>query len=363
MECHAAGIVSTPSLINPGWRRKVFSVAGRDYLWLDVFLAGMLRGDWRRFEVRLLEHRACLAEARSRQAWPDASLIDEAATAFRHDRNLLTTDETLAWMEHAGLTLDDWTEFLVARLLRSQWNDRLGDLLHRHGEALTITDGAFSAEGICSGFFDDQARTLAGRAAVSATCVDMTCEPTDLAHIQRTRRDHAAWLASLGPGDIARLAHLARLEATFAAQAQAAISPTALAEQVARHRLEWMRVDLERLVFADTDAAREAAWCVREDGATLNDVAIESRLQVHDSRELLERLDPALRDVILAAGVGQLIGPVQVGSRHEVAWVVGKTTPDLNDPLVYARAAEAVVERLVTKAVLSHVHWAVRKLL
>jgi hypothetical protein len=335
----------------------VFSVAGRDYLWLDVFLAGMLRGDWRRFEVRLLEHRACLAEARSRQVWPDASLIDEAAMAFRHDRDLLTTDETLAWMEHAGLTLDDWSDFLAARLLWTQWNERLGDLLQRHGEAPTITDGAFLAEGICSRFFDDQARTLAGRAAVSATRVDMTCEPGDRAHIQQTRGDHAAWLASLGPGDLARFAHLARLEAVFAARTRAAISPEALAEQVARHRLEWMRVDLERLVFADADAAREAAWCVREDGATLNDVAIESRLQVHDSRELLERLDPALRDAILGAGVDQLIGPVKIGSRHELAWVVGKRVADLGDPLVHSRAAEAVVERLVSQAVLSHVHW------
>ena len=256
MECHVAGIASTPSLINPRWRRTVFSVAGRDYLWLDVFLAGMLRGDWRRFEARLLEHRACLAEARSRQAWPDRSRIEEAATTFRHDRDLLTTDDTLAWMEHAGLTLGDWTDFLVAHLLRSQWNDRLGDFLHRHGGARTITDGAFSAEGICSGFFDDQARTLAGRAAVSATCVDMTSEPIDLAHIQRTRGDHAAWLASLGPGDIARLAHLARLESTFAAQTQAAVTPDALAEQVARHRFEWMRVDLERLVVRRTPMRR-----------------------------------------------------------------------------------------------------------
>ena len=335
----------------------MFSVAGRDYLWLDVFLGAMLRGEWQPFEAQLRESLACLADARSRRQLPHASRVEEAATAFRYDRDLLTTDETLAWIERAGLTIDEWTDFLVGRLLRHQWNGRLGDLLRCHGGSLTITDSAFSAEGICSGWFDHQAMTLAARAAVCATFVDMTCEPVDLAPIQRTRRDHAAWLAALDPGDLARLAHLARLESTFEAQKRAIVTPEALAALVARHRLDWMRVDLERLVFDSADAAREAAWCVREDGVTLSDVAIESRLQLHDSRELLERLEPELRDVVLGAGSDRLIGPVQVGSRYEVGWVVAKTPPDLADPLVYARAAEAVVEHMVGNAVRSHVHW------
>lgn len=116
-----------------------------------------------------------------------------------------------------------------------------------------------------------------------------------------------------------------------------------------------MRVDLERLSFPGIVAAREAAWCVREDGLTLSEVAIESRMSVRDTRELLERLEPELRDAVLSANVDQLIGPLSVGSRYEVAWVVGKAPPDLADPLVRAPAEEAVVEQLVSKAILSHV--------
>ena len=50
------------------------------------------------------------------------------------------------------------------------------------------------------------------------------------------------------------------------------------------------RVDLERVSFNTADAAREAICCVRDDGLTLTDVAIESRRAVRDTRDLLERI-------------------------------------------------------------------------
>ena len=354
-------VVSTPCLGNARWKHRVFAVAGRDYLWIDVFLAAMLRGAWQPFETQLSERLACLAEATCRRELPDVARIEQAATAFRYDRNLLTTDETVAWITRAGLTVDEWTDFLVGRLLRGQWQDQLRDLLRRHGEALAISDSAFAAEGVCSGWFDQQALTLAGRAAVSAMCGHSPPDVTDLAHIQRTRHDHVAWLGGLEPAGLGRLAHLARLESTFEARTRASTtSSEAIAEQVARHRIDWTRVDLERLVFDSDDAAREAACCVREDAGTLSDIAIESRLPVHDSRALLDRLEPELRDSVLSAARGELVGPVRVGSRYELVAVVGKTAPDPADPLVRARAEEAIVEQLVGKAVRSHVRWVER---
>ena len=155
------------------------------------------------------------------------------------------------------------------------------------------------------------------------------------------------------------LLHLAQLESTFETQARAKSTPGALAG-TSRATVSNGRVDLERLAFDNADAAREAACCVREDGMTLSEVAIESRLSVRDTRELLERLEPELREAVLGASVDQLIGPLSVGSRCEVAWVVGKAAADLSDPLVRARAEEAVVEQMVSQAVLSHVRWVER---
>jgi hypothetical protein len=173
------------------------------------------------------------------------------------------------------------------------------------------------------------------------------------------QREHAAWLGALDPGDVReRAMHLARLESAFHAQARAATTADALASQLARHRHEWTRVDLERLSFETADAAREAACCVRDDGLTLSEVAIEARQPIRDTRDLLERLDPPLRDVVLGAGSDELVGPVAVGSRHEVAWVAGKRLADLADPIVRARAETAVVDQMVARAILAHVRWA-----
>jgi hypothetical protein len=337
----------------------VFSVGGRDYEWLDIFLAAMLRGEWRAFETRLVEALACLAEASEEQDWPDADRIDAAASAFRYDRDLLTSDATIAWIEREGLTLDDWTNFLVGRLLVEEWSDRLA-LVDRHPPSPTVTDSAFAAWGICSGAFDAWAITLAGRAAVAATAANVELEHATIgdARLERARRDHAAWLEPIEPAILAdRLMFLDRLHSTFDAQARARTTPEALAAQLTRNRLEWMRVDLERLSFATADAAREAAWCVLEDGLTLDDIAVDLGLAVHDSCELIERLDPEVREAVLGANVDQLIGPVKVGDRHEVIWVVGKAVPDLADPLVSARAATAAIEQLVAMATRSHVRW------
>jgi hypothetical protein len=229
----------------------VFSVGGRDYEWLDIFLAAMLRGEWRAFERRLVEALACLAEASEEQYWPDADRIDAAASAFRYDRDLLTSDATMAWIEQEGLTpttgTTSWWDASSSR-----WSDQLARV-DRHAPSPTVTDGAFAAEGICSRAFDAWASTLAGRAAVAATASNVELEhaPIDDARLERARRDHSAWLEPIEPAILAdRLMFLDRLHSTFDAQARARTTPEALTGQLTRNRLEGMRVDLERLSFA-----------------------------------------------------------------------------------------------------------------
>ena len=41
------------------WNRCAFTVADREYLWQDVVLAALWRGDWPAFERRLREGLAC----------------------------------------------------------------------------------------------------------------------------------------------------------------------------------------------------------------------------------------------------------------------------------------------------------------
>ncbi len=355
----------TSCLLNSRWRQNVFFVGRREYVWLDVFLAAMLRGEWHHFEQQLAGGLACLAAcADDRAEWPDDRQIEAAANTFRYERDLITSDETISWLDRAGLTMDAWTDYLVRRLLRDRLPDRCDGLQLRHPPPVTVDDVDFAAEGFCSGTFDRFARVLAGRAAASMTHEDVLTEGTrgvEQLTADRVRAEQAVWLDALPPGDVGdRLIHLAGLESAFCARARAAATGHAIASQLARHRFEWTRVDLERVSFATADAAREAVCCVRDDGLTLTDVAIESRCAVRDTRDLAEGIDPELRDAVLCAGVDELVGPIAVGSHHEVVCVVDRRPADLADPLVRARAEAAVVDQMIARAILAHVRWAER---
>lgn len=353
----------------------------REYLWLDVVLAAMLRGEWRPFERQLAEGLACVAAAGAgvgddpRVTWPDDLAIEEAANAFRYERDLVASDDTIAWLDRAGVPFDAWTHYLVRRLLHARHRDHLDDILPRRVALTSVADEDVAAEGLCSGIFDRFLRTLAGRAAIAAGRDHVDHAAVDIAFTQPStqstrstqstqsidglRTEHTAWLDALDPGDLTeRATHLAHLESAFHAQVEAATTADTLAVQLDRHRFEWMRVDLERIGFESADAAREAACCVREDGLTLSEVAIASRQPVRDTRDVLEHLDPALRHAVLAGDIDTLAGPIAVGSRHEVVWVVGKRPADLADPIVRARAERAIVDHMIARAILTHVRWA-----
>lgn len=325
---------------------------------LDVLLGAMVRGDWQRFEAHVTAGAAYAAEAERTGGWPDAHEIEEAATGFRYARDLLTTEETEAWLAHAGLNLETWLEVLARNLLRARRGVRVAASEDTAPAALAIDEALLAAEGVCSGMFADFARTLAERMAV-AEQADGVLDADDItAEVARVRHAHAAWLAGCDPVELeGPLTHLVSVEAVYAAVVAAAVTDTLLSLHLDRHRLEWLRVDLERLTFATAEAAREAAWCVREDGLTLSDVAVESRQPVHDVRALLDSLDEPLRDAVLSAQLDEVVGPVEINGRFAVALVVGKTPPTLADPLVRARAERSIVEALTAKAVLSHVAW------
>jgi hypothetical protein len=316
-------------LLSDRWQQRVFAVGPREYVWHDVFVAAMQRGEWRDFEEAFVE-----GLLRARASWPDDREIEAAADAFRYEHDLIASDETIAWLDRVGVTFDAWTHYLVRRLLLARPRGP-----HACIAETSIADADFAAEGMCSGTFDQFLRTLAGRAAIAALDLDadVDADPRDITD---------------------RATHLAQIESTFQARIGAASTASALASQLARHRFEWTRVDLERMSFESADAAREAACCVREDGLTLSEVAIESRQPVRDTRDLLERLEPELRHAVLGADVDELVGSLEVGSRHEVAWVVGKRPGDLADPIVRARAEEAVVDQMVARAIRTHVRWA-----
>jgi hypothetical protein len=227
--------VQTSCLAHPRWRAPAFTVHAREYDWLDVFLGAMVRGDWEGFARRLVGGFACAAEAWETGAWPSAAAIDDAATAFRYDHDLLTVEETTAWLEQAGLDLEEWTEHLARQILFDTWTGRLDEVLARHRPDVEVSVEALAAEGLGTRSFSRFASTLAGRAAVGSATAHQAegAESVPAGDIDAVSDAHQEWLAALDPADVrTRLGHLARVETGFADAIQAATTSHALRLQV-----------------------------------------------------------------------------------------------------------------------------------
>ena len=345
-------------LTDTRWDAPVLRVGERTYTWLDVLLSAMARGEWAAFEQHLRIGAACAAAADRSEAWPDREQVEAAANAFRYARNLLSSEETEAWLTERGLDLDLWSEVLLRDVLRAQWAGRPADRAGTDLAPAAFDASLVAAEGICSGTFDIFATRLAERASV-AEALGATAPALDLdATAQQVLEAHRGWLSGRDRGDlIVRLAHVARLERLEALDAEATTTPDTLAVHLDRYRLDWIRVDLERLTFPTEQAAREAAWCVREDGLTLGDVAVASRRPIGDERVLLDQLPQPMRDAVLSASPGDTVGPLTVDAAWLVAHVVAKVPATLDDALVRTRAAQSVGEARRAKAVLSHAVW------
>lgn len=335
------------------WLAPLFKTSAHTYTWLDMALAAMIRGDWSRFNYRLTRGAALVARAERLNAWPTSADIDAAATAFRYERELLTIDETEEWLARSGLTMELWTDILIRDLLRAGDVEVAIDTV-----AVASEEALVRAEGICSGLFLRFTEQLAARAAL-ADALDEPVEPDAVqAIVDSVHQAWPAWLDGIAAERLeARLRRLAAVDAGFQAVAARMADDEAMAARVDRSRLEWMRIDLERLSFATADAAAEAALCVREDGMTLSDVAMEAGQPIEDVRAVLEDLEEPLRDVVLSGGVDTLVGPVDLGGRLTVAMVLCKIPPSLDDPLIRSRAERAIVESLGQKAIFSHVTW------
>ena len=347
------------------WNRHAFSVRDVDFLWLDVALAAMARGEWPAFERRLAEGLACSARADREGCSPTQDALDSAATAFRYDRDLISVADMNLWLERTGLAADDWIRYLNRDLLREQWSDGLDDILDRFAPSARELAAASVAEGICSGIFDRWERTFAGRAAFvlekDAARFQDACRPGEVppsvdVSVARVAQTHAHWLSMRSSADTAwRLSTVLQLEAAFNALVDRITSNGRLSQAVDANRLEWMRLELETVSFRSETAAREAILCIREDGLSLYDVAALSHRRVDRTTISLEEVDAPHRDQLLAAEPGRVLGPLAVDGRFDVTTLVRRTSPALTDPAVAARARQAVIDLALQHAARDHV--------
>lgn len=316
----------------------VFSVAAATYRLSEIVGAARAWGDLTALEATVRHGIACVKRAAEAKTLPTDAEIEDAASEFRYDRDLITADEMQAWLDRWGLTVESWTAYLQRLLLGQRWADELPDLVSQHAVSQGEIAEVVHVEGICSGQYGRAAHKLAA----------------GLAAYERARDE--GWLAeSDTAGD--EPAVQARLDAAVEQLRANAVTPAAVRAEVAAHHLDWVRVDCELVSFADLPLAREATLCVREDGRELSQVAADARSVLHRENLYLEEVEPAWRDHLLAARAGDILGPLSRDGSFVLLRVREKALPAPEDPDVRRRAEASLLDRVLEQEISHRVKW------
>jgi hypothetical protein len=348
----------------------VLTVGERSYTWEDVVLAGHLWGEWEALERRVRVGLACLARLDDLDEDDDNALdehdVETTAAEFRYARGLESAEQMEAWLGERDVTVEAWLDGIRRSLLLRQWESDLDGIEEEYELDPDEVAEAIRSETICTGHAAGLASRLATRAAVYARVVGERGDDGDgvmdeelraaLAPVPRAIVDEG--LPGLSPEQCReRLEALARLEVVWQRFAAAEASDAAVQDLVASRWLDWIRLHAVTVSGEDRDTISEVALCVREDRRNLADVGAEAGVAVDEIDWYVGEIDGSLRDLLIGAKAGDLLGPLPLGEGFLLVSVVSKHPPSATDPGVRARAEQALLARTVDREVQTRVTW------
>jgi hypothetical protein len=373
--------------------QQVFEVGDQTYRWEDVVAFGILTGRLQAIEYRTRQGLACAAFAETQEE--DAEIeaeVDEAAAEFRYARDLVTAEEAEDWLAARGLEPDEWLGVIRRDVLRQAYTTRLDQLLRDYPPSSPDVLDAIRVEWLCADSGFSLARGLAEWAAAAAAEEEMhpagAGEPggdeeidlddldfgdrDDRAKDPRTEtatgsigdapavdlRPYRARLAGLGDEAAAAcVERLLRMREGHARYCVSATSAQAIRKEFDLHRLDWVRMDARALFFDSEAAAREGAFCIREDGMSFDQLAADASTPVFDVRFLLTEVTEEVRPVLLGARARDVVGPLWFDERWALLLVLDKILPNDTDEQLRGMSVESAVERAVATQVSLRVRW------
>ncbi len=354
------------------WGQDVFSVEGTTFRWEDVVLFAALRGDWADVVRRANDGLCLLAAAGGAEepAYSDEEL-EAAANEFRYDRDLVTADETEAWLGQWGLDVDEWYSWVTIDLLRKRRDSEpvRVELTEANASPEEIATG-IHAEAVCSRALTRLSYELAARAAIESR-LEQERQNASAAASEEARPESetepgaAGAAADLGgvvlplSQDEARqrIETLVRLDRSYRRFAAGVVTPEGVEARVRAHQADWMRVRTQMLQLPNEDVAREALLSVREEGCSLEEVAADAGAEPCEAVSYLEELEPRIKDHLLAAHKGELLGPLNLGDGVVLILVLDKILPSSDDPVIAERARASLLKGAVSREVDNRVRW------
>ena len=328
----------------------VCACGDQEYTARDAIEAAIFRGEldekWNKFLDRVEAER----RADELDLDLDEAAISAAAEAFRYQHDLITAEETEAWLANRGLTFDDFSDYFTREYCASAVRENISPEKVGYDSAAPELRELFVADLILSGELDHMTTQLIWRLA--ARCAEKEITPDAVSAEERSFLDRAGIKrAQLGK----RLERLGRdatwfnemlaLESAYRRRYETLVVPLARKRELAILRLPLTRFETEVIELESRDAAQEALFCVREDGMSMEEVAAEGRYPYRRADFLLEDIPAEGQQRFLSVSAGDVLEPLARGDGFELCRIISKVEPQPDDPTVKSRIDQRLLAR------------------
>jgi hypothetical protein len=280
----------------------------------------------------------------------DESAISGAAEAFRYEHDLITAEETEAWLANRGLTFDDFSDYFTRQYCATAIHEKTVPDEVEYECASPDLRRSFLTQLILSGDLDRLTTDLMARLA--ARCAGQEPSPEAIAAEEQKFLDRngikksqrANWLETSGR-DSKWLDEMLAIEAAYQTHCDRLLVPEARQHELMALRLPLTKFETEVIELESHDAAREALFCVQQDGMSMEEVATEGGYPYRRSEFLLEDVPVDAQQRFLSVSAGNLLEPIARGDGFELCRVLNKIEPHADDPTVKSR----IDRRLLTR--------------
>jgi hypothetical protein len=343
----------------PGFDLVVCACAEQSYTAHDAIDAAIFRGElgvkWKEF----LDEVEAEKRADELDLDLDESAISRAAEAFRYEYDLITVEETEAWLTNRGLTFDDFSEYFARRYCATAIREEIVPDEVEYQSASSDLRRSFLTALILSGDLDRMTSDLMARLA--ARCAGE--EPTSAAIAAEERKflhrnninpaQRANWLKKLRR-DSKWLDEMLVIEAAYRTHCDKLLVPEARQHELMALRLPLTQFEIEAIEVESYDAAKEALFCVQQDEMSMEEVASEGGYPYQRSQFLLEDLPVDAQQRFLSVSAGKVLEPIARGDGFELCRVVSKTEPHRDDPTVRSRIDQRLLSRHFSELMSKH---------
>ena len=332
--------------------KYLFQAANRGYTWEHVLTAADFRGEAAELKRDLAVALAIRAYADEQGFEASPADVESAADEFRLARELIAGEDLEHWLDHCGLTLDDFEEFFARRLLVDRFRDQAADIGRDYAPSAADVADHLWVEAILTGDYETLTVGLARRVAARLDG-STPCTPADgqeSGHEAEGRLDGGALAPEWST-------ELAEMETAYGAAERAALTSEHRDREIRARFIQLTRIEIAEAMFPSFDQAREAYDCVTGEGESLESVATRSGAAFDLATRFYNDVPDEVRDLFFSASVGKVFPPQRGDELFAVREVRRRIEPESDDPDVLARVRERLLSSRFDAMVSQHVRW------